>query len=812
MDRTVGFLMHSPEIIFAAMLKIVQPLSLVLAILFSMTLHAQHQITVKVSSRSGEPVPYATIQVINTQDTTLRVSRVSDSMGLVQQDLSEGKYMLIVESLNYKYYRKLVTVNKVETFSVQLDKQTETLKDIVVTARKPLMRQDDDKTIVDPEPIVLGSTNAYEVMEKIPGIFLDQDGNVYLNSTTPSAIWINGREQKMSGADIATMLKSLPPNSIQSIEIIRSPSARYDASGGGGIVNIVLKKGIKIGLTGSVNAGMNQGRYRNQFAGFNLNNTSGKLSTFVNVNVSTRNSFEQLRTDRLFAPDSLLSQNSNTIYPGYSGYMGFGLNYSPTDKWDLGYDARINLNYSDNSNTNPSIIQKISTNELLVANESVIKNDGSNANISQGLTARYKIDSLGSEWNNDISYSFGPSRNHQDILNTYTFPQSYAVTGYGDIENSSHFFTAQTNLVKKFKKKITVEAGLKTSNVWFNNNTAYFRDNNGSAVPDDQRTNAYNYTENIHAAYVQGSKSFGGFVVKGGVRVENTNMNGRQTVPTDTSFSIQRTDAFPYIYLSRNLMKIAGYDLRAFLVYRRSISRPSYSFLNPAIRIIDPYLFETGNPSLRPQFTQNYEANVSVNEQPILAIGFNDTRDIFSQVVYQVDSNKNVAFRTYDNLGSNKETYFRAVGAIPPGKKYFFVAGAQYNHNFYNGEYENEPLTFKRGSWSFFTYHSYKIHPNTQLSLNGFIRLNGQLQFYELGSFGSLNFNVSQQFFKKKLTVTASITDMFYTNWNTFFLKQGSLEADGFRQADTRRVGLNLRYNFGIRRKEENKMSEMPTE
>jgi len=259
-------------------------------------------------------------------------------------------------------------------------------------------------------------------------------------------------------------------------------------------------------------------------------------------------------------------------------------------------------------------------------------------------------------------------------------------------------------------------------------------------------------------------------------------------------------------------MKIAGYELRAYLVYRRSISRPSYSFLNPAIRIIDPYLFETGNPSLRPQFTQNYEANISVNEQPLLAIGYNDTKDVFNQVVYQVDSNKNVAYRTYDNLGRNKETYFRAVGAIPPGKKYFFVAGAQYNHNFYNGQYENEPLTFKRGSWSFFTYHSYRIRPNTQLSLNGFMRLNGQLQFYELGSFGSLNLNVSQQFLKKKLTVTASITDMFYTNWNTFFLRQGSIEADGFRKADTRRVGLNLRYNFGIRRKEENKMPEIPTE
>ena len=794
------------------MLQIVKPLSLVLAMLFSLTIHAQFQITVKISGRSGEPVPYATIQLINASDSTQRISRSSDSVGIVKQDLNEGKYMLIIESLNYKTYRKLITVNKSDIFSVQLDRQTETLKDIVVTARKPLMRQEDDKTIVDPEPIVLGSTNAYEVMERIPGLFLDQDGNVYLNSTTPSAIWINGREQKMSAADIATMLKSLPPNSIQSIEIIRSPSARYDASGGGGIVNIVLKKGIKIGLTGSVNAGMNQGKYGNQFAGFNLNNTSGKWSTFMNLSVSMRNSFEQIRTDRLFAPDSLLSQNSNTIYPGKSGYLGFGVNYSPNDKWNFGYDSRINLNWAENSNTNPSLIRKISTNELLVSNKSDIDNDGRNSNIAQGFSARYKIDSLGSEWNNDLSYTYGPSVNHQDILNTYIYPQSFTGMGYGDIENRSHFLTVETNLIKKFEKKITVEAGLKTSNVWFNNNTAYFRTDNGTTLPDDQRTNAYNYTENIHAAYAQGSKAFGSFIVKGGVRLENTNMNGRQTIPTDTTFSIQRTDAFPYIYLSRKLMKIAGYELRAYLVYRRSISRPSYSFLNPAIRIIDPYLFETGNPSLRPQFTQNYEANISVNEQPLLAIGYNDTKDVFNQVVYQVDSNKNVAYRTYDNLGRNKETYFRAVGAIPPGKKYFFVAGAQYNHNFYNGQYENEPLTFKRGSWSFFTYHSYRIRPNTQLSLNGFMRLNGQLQFYELGSFGSLNLNVSQQFLKKKLTVTASITDMFYTNWNTFFLRQGSIEADGFRKADTRRVGLNLRYNFGIRRKEENKMPEIPTE
>src|SRR4029078_3522570 len=136
---------------------------------------------------------------------------------------------------------------------------------VTVTSQKPLMRQEDDKTIVDPENLAASSTSSYEVIEKTPGLFVDQDGNIYINSLSPAAIYINGREMKMSTSDIATMLKSLPSNSISRIEIVRTPSEKYDASGGGGIINIVLKKGVKIGLTGSVTAGCQQGTYANKF-------------------------------------------------------------------------------------------------------------------------------------------------------------------------------------------------------------------------------------------------------------------------------------------------------------------------------------------------------------------------------------------------------------------------------------------------------------------------------------------------------------------------------------------------------------------
>ena len=285
--------------------------------------------------------------------------------------------------------------------------------------------------------------------------------------------------------------------------------------------------------------------------------------------------------------------------------------------------------------------------------------------------------------------------------------------------------------------------------------------------------------------------------------MENTAMEGTQKIPNDTTFKVNRTDFFPYIFISRPLMSIMSYELKAYAIYRRTISRPGYALLNPSQRYVDPYLFETGNPTLKPQFTQNYEVNISVDERPILAFGFNDTKDIFTNVVYQADSSKKVAYRTYDNLGSNKETYFRMIGAIPPGGKYFIVGGAQYNHNFYQGLYEGKPLSFKRGSWSLFTYQTFKLSGTSQITLNGFVRLKGQQQFYELSPFGSLNLSVNKQFFKKKLVVTVSGTDLFYTNQNNFTLNQGSVSASGYRKSDSRRFGINARYSFGIRKKEQ---------
>ncbi|WP_266368132.1 outer membrane beta-barrel protein [Tellurirhabdus rosea] len=752
---------------------------------------------------SRQPVVGATLRLTSQADSTKRLFAITDTAGFATLAASEGQtYRLLLTSVGYKPLTKNIRVAAampVQTLTLETDNIT--LKGVTVTAPKPLVRQEDDKTVVDPEPIAATSTSAYEIMEKTPGVFLDPDGNVYLSSTSPATIYINGREQKMSAADVASMLKSLPPNAIARIEILRTPSARYDASGSGGVVNIILKKGVSLGLTGSANAGFNQGRYGNQFAGVNLSKSQGGRSSYLNLNYTRRNNYEEVQTSRAFSPDTVLNQNALTTYPANTYYLGYGLGYELSPKWDLDFDGRVSLNGANSDSENENIIRQISTGKLITNNLNTVDNRGRNVSFSQDISTRYKIDSLGSEVTTNWSYNYLGNRTEQVFGTQYLLPDRAPTTGEGTIDNGRHLLAGQVDYRQKLAPRFTLEAGLKSTYQTFDSRTNYFT--GAARTPDRFRTNTFDYRENINAAYLQGSQTFGSFVLKAGVRLENTNMYGHQRIPTDTTFRINRTDLFPYVYLSRKIARIANFDLKSYLIYRRSITRPAYEYLNPSPRYVDQYLNEIGNPALRPQFTETFEANISVEDRPLFAIGRNNTRDIFTNVIYQNPDDRRLAYRTYDNLGSNRETYFRLLAGIPPIGRYFFVVGSQYNHNEYEGSYEGKPLSFSRGSWTFFTYHSLKIDSRSTFTLNGFIRTRGQLQFYELSNFGMLNVSLNRKFMKDKLLLTLTGNDIFFTNFYRFNIQQGTVTASGLRRNDTRRIGLTLRYNFGIRKREE---------
>lgn len=386
-------------------------------------------------------------------------------------------------------------------------------------------------------------------------------------------------------------------------------------------------------------------------------------------------------------------------------------------------------------------------------NSAITNNNNSNY-FSNTFTLKCKIDSFGSEWTNVLDYSYYNYTNEQQYANNYTIPRHASVKGDGVNDNTKNNFSLQSDLTLKLPNKYTFETGLKISNSKSQSSATYFIDTgNGIKMIDKFQTNTYQYNETISAAYVQVSKTFHGFTIKPGLRFEITDINGHQLIPQDTSFGINRKDVFPYIYLKHKLFKIYNQTLMGSAILRKSIRRPYYESLNPYSKYVDQFLYESGNPALKPQFTTNYELNVTFNDIPVFAFGINNTKDIFSNVIYQDPATK-IAYRTFDNLGKNKEYYFRLVGGIPPGGKYFFYMGCVINHNEYRGFYQNETFNYNRTGYTLFTFHEYKVTKKFTVNLQAFMRSKALQNFYELNTFGGIFVSANKSLFNKKQTLS----------------------------------------------------------
>ena len=684
-------------------------------------------LSLKFVNTQKKAVVGASVKLQNRADTTKILFEITDTLGITQFNvLSNEQYLVSATSIGFKPFQRIIK-GQSQVLVFEMIENTNDLKEVVVIAKKPLLRQEDDITIVDAEQLAPSSINGYEVIEKTPGLYIDTEGNVYLSSSTPATIYINGREQKMSANDVASMLKNLPSNSIERIEIMRTPSAKYDASTAGGAVNIILKKGTKIGLTGSVNLGANQGKYGDQSVGFNLSNNVETKTAYLNMNYTKSKRFESLFGNRKITESLNLSQDNYTIYPANSLYSGFGVGFIGK-KWEFNYDA--NITYNPNKSVVQGINKQYFGSQIFSEISNNTTNDVTGFSMIHGVSTKFKIDTLGSEIVSNFSYNYFSKSTEQDFNSTLANNQKVNIYD-ADFNSKRNLFVGQIDLTYKFANKIKLEMGLKSSIQNFNS-LANFYNIGGNSPSNTITNNNYQYQENINAAYLMFSKSLKKIVIKAGFRAEHTNMDGRAILPKDTSFIVNRTDLFPYLHFSTNIVKIAGYQLKGFLIARRAITRPTYDYLNPTVQALSQFLYQVGNPSLRPQFTQTYEANISVDDLPIFAVGRNYTNDVFTNVVYQDSKNPTVSYNTYDNLGKNTETYFRLLGGIPPVGRYFFAFGLQYSLNHYEGIYERKPLDFERGSWRIFTFHRFKIDDRTTISMNGFLVLNGQQQFYLL--------------------------------------------------------------------------------
>lgn len=777
-------------------------------LLAHLTVKAQNTTTLNVSVKNAKADSNlnVTVTITSVEDSTKTFSKVTEKNRASFTVPTFSKYLVELSSTEYKAKEYTANItDKPFNLNFTLTPNEKALGAVVVKAKKPLITQEDDKTIVDATNLANTSSNAYEVLEKTPGVIVDQDGNAYLSSTSPATVFINGREMKLNGEEIAALLKNLPANSVSKIEILRNPSAKYDASSNGGILNIVLKKGVKLGSSGSANISHFQGVYSSTSAGLSLNNNTGKLTSYGSLQFSRSNNFTEYQADRFISRDnSVLKQTAYTTVPNKSVYFGGGLDYAINKKFSVSYDLRLNYNKSQSfaENNIDNLFQ--GSGSLIAATRNTSDNNSNNVFWNNTIASKYKIDSLGSELVTEISYNNYRTNNTQNYFNNFNTTPARRIVGEGDLDNRRNIITIQSDFTYKLPKKYTLEVGFKGTFSTSKNRATYLVDSNATGKKVDAfQTNSFDFSESITALYLQLGKNFGGFIVKPGVRLETTSIIGDQLVPTRTNFAIKRTDLFPYLFVNKRLFKLMGMELKGNLIYRRSIRRPYYEVLNPSPRLVDQFLFTQGNPNLRPQFTTNYEFNIMVEDFPVIAAGINETRDIFNNVTYQDDVTK-IATRTWDNLGKNKELYLRFVAGIPPGGKYFFYMAAQHNFNEYDGSYQNQPLQYKFGSWVFFGYHEWKTTPTLTMSLNGFWRTRGLQDFFEIRNFGGIYFSMNKSIMNKKANIIFAVNDVFRTNVVNFNLAQANIRVDGMRASDTRRFGLTFRYNFGLNKPKDN--------
>ena len=772
---------------------------------------AQSIITrINILNDKNESVANATASILRNSDSAILFTKTSNKETLFSLKKNTA-YILKLTAVNTQtFYKNFFTGSNDTTLNTILQTVTKQLDEVLVNSRAPLLKQEDDKTIVDAEQLAGSSTNAYEVLEKTPGAIVDQDGNVYLNSASPATVFINGREIKLSAGDLASLLKNLPANSVSKIEILRNPSAKYDAASSGGIINIVLKKGVKLGVNGSIDASHFQGVYGSDAIGFNVNNSRDKVNTYLSYNFSKKISFDNISSNRYTSGGGLFKQFGSTKFNNTNNYIGGGMSFEVNKKLDLSYDARISATQNNSDVNNNINISSLRTGNIIGQNISIVSNEGPSIYIGNSIAAKYKIDTLGSEWSNTLDYTYFRNNSNQNYQNLNILPSKNTLLGDGNILNNKNILAYKSDVVLKTKKKFIIELGTKLTYSLSDINSVYFSDTSTGKYVDRLQTNKFRYTEKISATYLQISRNFGGFTVKPGIRLEYTDIKGQQIIPADTTFAIKRTDLFPYIFLRHKITKLFGFTLVGNAIYRRSITRPFYESLNPYPRYADQYTYDIGNPRLRPQFTTNYELSINADEFPVFSIGLNDIKDIFTTLTY---SRGDTLFRTYDNLGTNKEIYMRLVFGIPPGKKYFFYAGTQMNLINYKGQYDGVPFTFKKSSFLFFMFQNYKPTTTLTLSLNAFMRVNTVINFFELEPFGGITLSANKSIWNKKMNIILTVNDILHTNINTFIIKQPNFVADGFRYADTRRIGIALKYNFGLKPRVEKRQGfEIPPE
>lgn len=676
------------------------------------------------------------------------------------------------------------------------------LKQVVVSSKKPLFEVKIDKTVINVDAAASNAgANVIEVLEKSPGVYVDKDGNISLKGKSSVLVLIDGRPTYLSPADLYNYLRTLPSTSIDQIELMTNPPAKYDAAGNAGLINIKTKKNKTVGLNGSYNGSLGQGVYHRNSNGLNLNYRKNKLNVFSNLSYSNWEGYNSLIALRKYT-----DQNKNVI-------AIFDQNsYSKNEEKD-NVNFKAGFDYSLNKKTNLGVVVSgFSNPESQKSNNISNLKNGSNItdsiinsvnnfsvnweNLSANFYLQHKFDTLGKEINFDLDASNFTSDGYSQLSNQMFNADNsirYKEQLLGAFPIGIKIASFKTDYVQPLSNKGKFEFGLKSSFVQTTNEANFFTIENEVKVSDFNKTNSFDYKENINAGYVNFSKEVNKWGFQLGLRAENTNATGYQKgneLRLDSSFNRSYTNLFPTSYITYKANEKNEYALN----FGRRIDRPSYQDMNPFVFYVDKYTYNKGNPFLQPQIGNNFELAHTYNQFLTTTINYTIVDRIFQQSFIQ-DGFATIVQTT--NIGT--KTNFGIASNIQLSAKKILTSNIYlaYTHDNYKGNVAGDPLDLSADMYLISVNNQFKFEKGWTAELSGWYRTKGIEGQIIVNPLSQVNLGVQKQVLKNKGTLKLGIRDLFLTNFPKGVFRFSNTEANFSNQRDSRILSLSFTYRFG---------------
>lgn len=759
----------------------------------------QITITGNINDENGLPVPYASAALIQSKDSSLVRGSLTDETGLYTiEHVGTGTYRIFAAYMGYEsvYSQEfeIKNENKSAVIDINFLQKGILLDETVIVAKRPFLEQKSDRLIVNvaSSAIAAGGT-AMEILQKVPGIILIQD-KVTLGGSQNLQVWIDGKPSQYT--DMNALLRDMPGDQIEKIELITQPGAQFDAAGGP-ILNVVLKRNADLGFKGTASfsvggysvdqSDVNQGikNYHRINPSLNLTYRSGKINLFGNAAFNQGDYFDVIKVNRYIGQEVYKSFNFDESEYTFKN-LRVGGDYYMNDKTTIGTIFRV---WDRKGNG-----EAFNTTSVFNNDESVlytIFNTDNFSNSRRGGTfnnvyLKHEFDKkTGHMLTIDVDYNTFTTRNINDLVIYPDDNPTAQSLSKQDIDQPVNILVTKADYKLPVDSTFKVEAGVKASFAEVDNDLNFYR----AGIRSPNESNNFLYKENINAGYINLSKSLQKLEFNAGLRAEQTIVSGT-TMGIDT-LNRNYLQWFPSASALYRLNK----NMALQSSYARRVNRPGFQQQNPFSKFIDSLTYTRGNPNLKPEITNTAQLNLTYDGQPFFGISYATTDDVIIENAPKLEGTK--TFTTVENLASNQRLEIQLNFPIKLGKHIDGFGGNQAIYNRYNANYLGVDYKASRWHWLAYWQINASLPGDFKMEVGGFYMTKFLEEFLTIDNMAGVNIGVSKSFANKNGRVSLSWNDIFYSQNTDAVIDFNDIRVNFFQRQYSRNLRLSVSYTFG---------------